>query len=219
MQDYREIYAAMDPESLRKLTDALNKYPKECANGVVSAINKSLHGVDVELQRSISTRYNITQKELRGGGSFKGSASNNLIREKKANYANLNAGIEVRGSRLNDGARFLNTPKHPKSHKGKTMRQIKKMRYPRVTIIKGKKKPLASWVGIGKGNVRVIFVRNSAPGPQGGMLSVKKTLSIAEMASNNTVWKKTSEKAKKILQEKVAQELRYRMKKLGGKDS
>lgn len=204
-----QIEAAMDSESLQKLTDALSKYPKECANGVVSAINKSVHGVDVELQRSISTRYNITKKELMGGGAFKSYGSNNLIRERKANFSNLNAGIEVRGSRLNAGARFLNTPKQPKSHKGKTMRQIKRMRYPRVTIIKGQKKPLAAFVAYGKGGSRGVFVRD------GNKLKMQKTLSIAEMASNDTVWKETSKKSQKILQDKVAHELDYRLRKLG----
>ena len=45
---------------------------------------------------------------------------------------------------------------------------------------------------------------------------MQKTLSVAQMASNEEVWKRTSEAAQKVLAEKTEQELNYRLGKLGG---
>lgn len=205
------IDAVMDKESLLKLQKALSRYPVECANGIVSAINKSMKSVDVEMQRAITKEYNVTKSDLNGGGAFKNASSRNLIKEHKANYANLNASIEVRGSRMNTGARFLSRPKNPVSHKGKTMRQIRKIKYPVVMIRRGTKKPLAAFVAYGKGTSRGVFVRDR------GKLKMQKSLSTAEMASNEKVWKSTSDKAQSVLNDKVEQELNYRLGKLKGK--
>ncbi|BAK99711.1 hypothetical protein OBV_25130 [Oscillibacter valericigenes Sjm18-20] len=205
-----KIYGSMDGESLKKLTEALGAYPKECANGIVSAINKSVHSVNVAMKREISKKYNLAQKDLSGGGAFKSTASNNLIRENKASYANLNASITVRGGMLNPGERFLNTPKQPKSHKGKTMRQIRKIKYPKVMIFRGAKKTMPAFTARGRGGTMGVFTRD------GEKLKMQKTLSVAQMASNEDVWKKTSETAQKVLTEKAEQELNYRLGKVGG---
>lgn len=66
-----KIYGSMDGESLKKLIEALGAYPKECANGIVSAINKSVHSVNIAMKREISKKYNLAQKDLSGGGAFK----------------------------------------------------------------------------------------------------------------------------------------------------
>lgn len=203
------IDMGVDQQSLNRLTSALNQYPKECASGIVSAVNKSLHQVNTAMQKEITTRYNISKRELSGGSSFKSSGSNNLIRENKANYANLNASIEVRGSPLNAGARFLMGKKALQSRKGMTMRQIKRIKYPTVRIIKSQKKPMAAFAAHGRGGVQGIFVRD------GEKIEMQKTLSTAQMASSDAVWKKTSVYAGAILNTKVEQELNYRLGKLG----
>lgn len=205
-----KIQATMDEKSLLKLTEVLEAYPKEAAAGIVSAVNKSVHSVNVAMKRSISKKYNLTQKDLNGGGAFKGAASNNLIRENKANYANLSASITVRGGMLNPGARFLSTQKQPRSHKGKTMRQIRRIKYPKVTIYRGAKKTMPAFTASGRGGTTGVFVRD------GKKLKMQKTLSVAQMASNEDVWKQTSETAQKVLAEKVEQELNYRLGKVGG---
>lgn len=199
----------MDQASLRKLTEELRAYPKEAKAGIVSAINKSVHSVNVAMKREICKKYNLAQKDLSGGGAFKSAASNNLIRENKANYANLNASITVRGGMLNPGARFLNTPKQPKSRKGKTMRQIRKIKYPKVMIFRGAKKTMPAFTARGRGGTMGVFMRD------GDTLKMQKTLSVAQMASNEDVWKRTSETAQKVLAEKVEQELNYRLGKAG----
>lgn len=203
-----KVQATMDSASLRKLTEALKDYPKEAANGIVSAINKSVHSVNVSMKREICKKYNLSQKDLSGGGKFKSAASNSLIRESKANYSNQSASILIRGGMLNPGERFLSTPKQPKSHKGKTARQIRKIKYPKVTVFRGAKKTMPAFVARGRGGTMGVFERD------GEKLKMQKTLSVAQMASNGEIWKQTSENAKKILDEKIKQELNYRLGKV-----
>lgn len=199
----------VDQKSLNRLTKALKQCPKECANGIVSAVNKSLHQVNTSMQKEITEQYNVSKSDLNGRGKFKSANSNNLIREHKANYANLNASIEVRGTPLNAGTRFLSGKKALESCKGKTMRQIKRIKYPKVRVIKKQKKPLAAFAAIGKGGTQGIFIRD------GKKLHMQKTVSTAQMAFNKEVWEKTSAQASDILQSKVEQELNHRLKKLG----
>lgn len=203
-----KVYASVDERSFLRMREVLWAYPKECTRGIVSAINKSMHAVNVSMKREICKKYNLSQKDLNGSGTFKSAASNNLIRENKANYANPNAYIEVRGGMLNPGARFLNTPKQPKTHKGKTARQIRKIKYPKVTVFRGAKKTMPAFVARGRGGTIGVFERD------GEKLKMQKTLSVAQMASNGEIWKQTSENAKKILDEKIKQELNYRLGKV-----
>lgn len=119
------IDARMDPKQLKKLTKALDDAPGECRKGLVSAINRSVKTTNTAMQRAVTQRYNIKKSALSGGDSFKSDSSNNLIKPILATTSKLQGAIEVRGSRLSlVSVRGMITPKEPKSHKGKTMKQI-----------------------------------------------------------------------------------------------
>ena len=206
------IDAQFDPKQLEKLLNALKKAPKECRKGAVSAINRSVKTTNTALQKAITTRYNIKKSALSGGSAFKGDASNNLIKPKMATESNLSAQIMVRGTRLAlVSARGMISPKEPKSHKGKTMRQIKRMAPPTVRILKGSKKKYPhAFVATGRGGVTGIFSRYKYLRD----IKLQRTLSPANMAREKSVAKKTKKAAEEALEKNVAREIRYRLEKI-----
>ena len=174
----------------------------------ISALNKSADMVKTALKREIRQLYAITDAELSGKGGYKGFKSNNLITLRKATKGNCSSKIEVRGSTLNL-SRFLQSPKMPISHKGLTMKQIKKIKTPSVRVLKGQTKRLAgthTFVASVNGR-NLIFERD------GKSLKVLRTLSTAQMASNANVSRKVNELAKGIIIKKVEQEIEFRLSK------
>lgn len=212
------IDAKMDPKELKKLTKALKDAPKECRKGLVSAINRSVKTTNTAMQRAVTQRYNIKKSALNGGDSFKSDSSNNLIKPILATSSKLQGAIEVRGERMALVAiRGMITPKEPKSHKGKTMRQIKRMAAPSVKVLKGKKTRFPhAFVAKGKGEhtngqpVIGLFSRSK----NRGTMVLQNTLSPANMVRETTVKNATQKAAKEALEKNVAHEIEYRLGRL-----
>lgn len=207
-----QIDARFDPAELEKLKRALSKAPGECEKGMVSAINRSVKTTNTAMQRAVTGRYNIKKSELSGGSTFKGEASNNLIKPIYAKPGNLRAAIWVRGSRLSLVAkRRLITPTAPKSHKGKTMRQIKRIPYPSVKVVKGRKTRYPhSFVAQGDGGTIGLFSR----GRTSRNINMQRTLSVANMVRYPSVRTTTQTAASGALQKNVQREIAYRLSKV-----
>lgn len=212
------IEARFDEKELKKLTKALKRAPEECRKGLSSAINSSVKTTNTAMQKAVTTRYNITKGDLSGGGKFKGDSSNNLVKPILSTPAKLQGGIEVRGTRLAlVAARKMIFPKEPKSHKGKTMRQIKRMAYPSVKVLKGKKTRFPhAFVAKGKSThtngepVIGLFSRSK----RGGVMMLHNTLSPANMVRETSVVNATQTAAKEALEKNVAHEIEYRLGRL-----
>lgn len=200
------IEARFDEKELKKLTKVLKKAPEECRKGLSSAINRSVKTTNTAMQRAVTTRYNIKKGALNGG------SSNNLVKPILSTPAKLQGGIEVRGTRLSlVAARGMITPKEPKSHKGKTMRQIKRMAYPSVKVVKGQKTRYPhAFVARGKGGTVGLFSRQ-----QGSRtIEMQRTLSPANMVRETSVVNATQTAAREALEKNVAHEIEYRMGRL-----
>ena len=213
------IDAKFDQKQLDKLLKTLEKAPKECRKGAVSAINRSVKSTNTALQKAITRRYNIKKEALSGGSTFKSSSSNNLIRPKMATYSDLTASIFVRGSRLSFNVlRGMVSPTEPKSHKGKSLRQIRRMAPPKVKVLRGRSKSfkhafIATSTGTDengqKSKVTGLFSRGS-----NGVLKFHRTLSPANMAREKSVAKATQKAAAEALEKNVEREIRYRLEKI-----
>ena len=206
------IDARMDPKQLKRLTKALKDAPQECRKGLVSAINRSAKTTNTAMQKAVTSRYNIKKSALNGGDGFKSDSSNNQNKLILATSSKLQSAIDVRGSRLAlVAARNMITPKEPKSHKGKTMKQIKRIAYPSVKVIKGKRTRYPqSFVATGKGGTTGIFSRDKST----GKLSLQRTLSIANMVRETSVKDATQKAAKEALEKNAAHEIEYRLGRL-----
>lgn len=206
------IDAQFDPAELKKLKRALSKAPGECEKGLVSAINRSVKTTNTAMQKAVTERYNIKKSDLSGGSTFKGEASNNLIKPLYAKAGALRAALWVRGSRLALVAkRRLITPTAPKSHKGKTMRQIKRMAYPSVKVVKGQKTRYPhAFVARGKGGTVGLFSRQRGS----RTIEMQRTLSPANMVRETSVVNATQTAAREALEKNVAHEIEYRLGRL-----
>ena len=206
------IEAQFDEKQLKKLTKALKQAPGECRKGLSSAINRSVKTTNTAMQKAVTTRYNIKKGALNGGDSFKSDSSNNLIKPLLSTPAKLQGGIDVRGERLALVAlRGMITPKEPKSHKGKTMRQIKRMAYPSVKVVKGQKTRYPhAFVARGKGGTVGLFSRKRGS----RTIEMQRTLSPANMVREASVVNATQTAAKEALEKNVAHEIEYRMGRL-----
>lgn len=194
------VDAQFDQNELRKLTNALKDIPKECKSGLISAVNKSAKSTNTAMQKANTQRYNIKKSDLSGG-----------IKLNLAKKTSLEASIEVRGSRLAlITARGMVTPKQPKSHKGKTMKQIKRIAPPKVKILKGKQKTYKhGFIATGKGGTVGLFTRDAS-----GKLEMQRTLSIANMTRQRQIAEATQKAAKEALTKNVAHEIEYRLQKV-----
>ena len=206
------IEARFDEKELKKLTKVLKKAPEECRKGLSSAINRSIKTTNTAMQRAVTTRYNIKKGALNGGDSFKSDSSNNLVKPILSTPAKLQGGIEVRGTRLSlVAARGMITPKEPKSHKGKTMRQIKRMAYPSVKVVKGQKTRYPhAFVARGKGGTVGLFSRQRGS----RTIEMQRTLSPANMVRETSVVNATQTAAREALEKNVAHEIEYRLGRL-----
>lgn len=211
------IEARFDEKELKKLTKVLKKAPEECRKGLSSAINRSVKTTNAAMQRAVTTRYNIKKGALNGGDSFKSDSSNNLVKPILSTPAKLQGGIEVRGTRLSlVAARGMITPKEPKSHKGKTMRQIKRMAYPSVKVVnvkavKGQKTRYPhAFVARGKGGTVGLFSRQRGS----RTIEMQRTLSPANMVRETSVVNATQTAAREALEKNVAHEIEYRLGRL-----
>lgn len=209
------VMVNIDTRDLARLTRKLKIIPGEMPDAILSAINKSLASVNTKMQREITVKYKIKKKDLNGkGNKYKSERSNNLIKLKKATRTNINANIEVRGSSLTL-ARFLSKPKKPVKTKGKTAAAIKKIPQPTVQVFQGGRKRLSqdpkTFVAKGRGKTIGIFKRQPS-----GALTVLRTLSVAQMASNPDVLKAVQAEAKTIMAKKISEEINYRFSKIKG---
>ena len=206
------IDAQFDQNELKKLTNALRDMPKECKSGLISAVNKSAKSTNTAMQKAITQRYNIKKSDLSGGNTFGSSSSNNLIKINLAKKTAIEASIEVRGSRLSlVTARGMVTPKQPKSTKGKTTKQIKRIAPPKVKILKGKQKSYKhSFIATGKGGTVGLFARDKS----NDKLVMQRTLSIANMVKQRQIAEATQKAAKEALTKNVAHEIEYRLQKV-----
>lgn len=204
------VDAQFDQNELRRLTNALRDMPKECKSGLISAVNKSVKSTNTAMQRGITQRYNIKKSDLSGGNTFQSDDSNNLIKLNLAKKTAIEASIEVRGSRLSlVTARGMITPKQPKSTKGKTMKQIKRIAPPKVKILKGAQKTYKhGFVATGRGGMVGLFTRDSS-----GKLEMQRTLSIANMVRQREIAEATQRAAREALTRNVSHEIEYRLQR------
>ncbi len=198
----------IDTSEIDKLYKTLNYLPKELPAAIASSLNKTLTSTNSQLQKQISKKYNIEKKNLSGSKKYKSEKSNNLITIKKANYKNMSAYIIVRGPVLTL-SRFLVSPKSPVSFKGKTMRQIKKIRRPTVNVVRDKiatiTKKHNAFVAK-NGEHLAIFERTD-----NGSISMLRTTSVAQMASDKDIAEEVSKHSETMLSKKIQQEIKYRI--------
>lgn len=201
-----------DERELKKLTDALKHIPKECQNGLISAINKSVKTTNTTMQKAITQRYNIKKSDLSKSVKFNGYNSNNLIQLKLATKTTNEANILVRGSRLAlVTARSMVSPKQPKNHKGKTMKQIKRIAPPKVKILKSGQKIFAhAFVATTNRGITALFSRDKVT----DKLIMRRTLSVAHMVRQKQIAEATQKAAKEALTKNVAHEIKYRLQKV-----
>lgn len=204
----------IDGTALKELDKVLGEFPKEAVKAKLSAMNRTLSQTNTEIQRQITSKYNLKRSDLNGGKRYKSERSNNLIRVTKPSINRLVAAIEVRGSTLTL-SRFLQTPKAPVSHAGKTRKQISKIKPPTVKVKKGGKKPVITskkaFVATGRGGVTGIFTRNDK-----GMVMLR-TLSTAAMAGDRDILANVRKKAEEVFLKRTEAEINYRLEKLGRK--
>ena len=201
----------IDTSGIDKLYKELNKIPKEMPAAIVSSLNKTLISTNSQLQKQISGKYNIKKSDLNGTGKkYKSEKSNNLITIKKANYKNMSAYITVRGPVLTL-SRFLVTPKAPVSFEGKTMKKIKKIKRPKVRIIKGKSLNISKEHNafVSKnGEHLAIFER-----VENGLINMMHTTSVAQMASDKDIAENVTKHSELMLSNKIEQEINFRLNK------
>ena len=201
----------IDTKNLDKLDIELKKFPKEAQKSIPAAINRTLSTVNTKMQREITTKYKLKKSDLSGGNKYKSEASNNLIKVKKASAMLPEGRIEVRGSTLTL-SRFLQGSKTPVSYKGKTQKQIKKLRPSRVQVKRGSTKSIkGSFLAKARGGTMGIFIRDL-----NGKLKMLHTLSVAQMASNKEVAQATQVVATDTLNKRIEHEIEYRINKMAG---
>lgn len=205
------VNAEFDQRELKKLTDALKHIPKECQSGLISAVNRSVKTTNTAMQKAITQRYNIKKQSLTNG-DFKSKSSSQLITVRKATKNSLNADILIEGHRLSfDVKRGMVSPKQPKSHKGKTIKQIKRIAQPKVKILKGKQKTYKhSFIATGRGGTVGLFSRDKSS----GKLVMQRTLSVAHMARQRQIAEATQKSAREALTKNIAHEIEYRLQKV-----
>jgi len=198
----------IDTSEIDKLYKTLNYLPKELPAAIASSLNKTLTSTNSQLQKQISKKYNIEKKDLSSSKKYKSEKSNNLITIKKANYKNMSAYITVRGPVLTL-SRFLVSPKSPVSFKGKTMRQIKKIRRPTVNVVRAKISTITKKHNafVAKnGEHLAIFERTD-----NGSISMLRTTSVAQMAGDKDIAEEVSKHSETMLSKKIQQEIKYRI--------
>lgn len=201
---------SINASGLDTLSRALERFPDIAAKALPPAINRTLSTVNTKLQKEITTKYKIKKSDLNGGGKYKSEKSNNLIKIKKATSHSMDGRIDVRGSTLNL-SRFLMGNKSPVSHKGKTKKQILKIKFPKVQVMKGSSKIVKGAFIQNAKNATGIFNRN-----QNGKLRMLRTLSIAQMAGNKEILKVAEETAIETLEKRIEHEMEYRMNRMAG---
>lgn len=200
----------IDTQNIDNLSKAMKKFPDIAAKSIPAAINRTLSTANTRMQKEITIKYKIKKSDLSGGSKYKSEKSNNLIRVKKATAKDAQGRIDVRGSTLTLG-RFLQGNRSPISHKGKTMTQIKRIRFPKVQVKRGSTKQVGgSFVAVAK-NATGLFARD-----ENGKLRMLHTLSVAQMAGNKEVLETTQQSAMEDLEKRIEHELDYRLNKLAG---
>ena len=201
-----------DPRELKKMEKALKSAPGECRKGMVSAINRSAKSVNTATQKAVTERYKIKKSDLSGGKRFKGESSNNIIKPIFASESDLRAALDVRGSRLAYVAeRGMMSPRAPKSHKGKTMKQIKRLAFPTVQPIRGQRTRFPhGFIIEGKEGVVGLFTRGKKSHP----VEMRHTLSPANMVRYPDIVRVTQKTAREALEKNVAHEIEYRLGRL-----
>jgi hypothetical protein len=201
---------SINTNGMKSLSKTMKKFPGITEKALPPAINRTLTTVNTKMQKEITMKYRIKKSDLNGGSQYKSETSNNLIKIKKASNKDPSGKLTVRGSSLTL-SRFLQGNKSPVSHKGKTMKQIKKLKSPKVQVKKGDSKPVkGAFVQKAKGTVG-IFQRD-----QNGKLQMLRTLSVAQMASNKEISNTANKIAKETLEKRLEHEMKRRIEKLAG---
>jgi len=199
------ISLKFDEQDMKRLNKAFRKSPDLAKKACVAATNRAIATANTELQRNITQRYNMKKGNLSGGSAYKGERSNNLIKVKKANFGNPNASINVRGSYLTL-YRFISGKQPRRNKKGKMTGYVS------VKVLKGGAKKMSryNFVQTIKGGTQ-IAQRHSGSRQ---ISRVLKTISVAHMASHESVITKTQEKGQEMLQKRINHELDRRFKNL-----
>lgn len=202
---------SIDTTKLENLSKVMKKAPPEIAQKALpAAVNRTLTTVSTQMQKEITTRYKIKKSDITGGKKYKSESSNNLITVKKASSKNPSGQLTVRGSTLTL-SRFLQGQKVPISHKGKTMKAIKRLKSPKVQVKRGGVKSVnRAFIQRAKGTTG-IFVRD-----ENNKLRMLRTLSVAQMAGNKEVLKVAEQTAIDTLEKRMVHEIEYRLNKMAG---
>lgn len=215
-----------DDKQFKQLFDALEEIPEEAKKACVSAINKTIAETNTNLQKAITTKYNIKKNELSGNSKYKSVKSNNLIKVERATFKDMSAAIDIRGTALTLN-RFRPSPdKMPTTKKGRTnvTVQVTKGRKMKIDqskkpfvlkVYEKKKNKLTGKVTVNKENGIVGIFSRENPGRKMKML---RTLSTAAMARQEDVYKDVVEQQSKTLDKKIEQEIKYRLSKIDGGD-
>lgn len=202
----------IDERQMQKMQYALRKYPEECNKGLASALNKTLSKANTVLQNGITSTYNIKKQDLTEGNQFRSESSKNLLKLHKAKPQDLSAGIIVRSSRLSFNVkRNMVSPTEPKSHRGKTMKQIKRIAPPKVKVRKGKSiKFKHGFVAKGKGNTVALFSREK----DDRRMKMHHTLSTVHMTKEQDIRRKAQTTVDESLSQNVEREINFRLEKV-----
>lgn len=201
------INIQVNDAELQKIYDGLKEHKKVAAKAVVAALNRTIQSANTELQKHITSIYNIKRKDLSGGSKYKGERSNNIVKLKKASLDNFSASINVRGSNLTL-YRFVQGNKQPSNKKGARVKvKVKKSNAAKMSNVNFINYPRGN-----KNNLQ-IFQRHRSSRDISRLL---RTTSVAHMAANKDVIEPTQEKANETLQKRVEHELQYRLSKIKG---
>lgn len=203
--DMAGIYISVDDAELEKIHKALEKYPKKAERAIIRTKNDTAQRTLTPLKKLISSRYNIAQGKLTGGGEYAGESSNNLIKVIKTNSINLDSAIRARGGYLTLH-RFVKGNKKPRNKRGKG--------YVSVQVTKGKTTKMGNTTFIQhdpKSNHPQVFQRRSNSRNISRLL---KTISVAHMASNENIAPKVQESALEIMKKRSEHYLERELKSI-----
>lgn len=181
----------INTSSLQRLAHEMRTIRNEIPAAAASAINRTVTYTKTQLSKEIRARYAIKAKDL--NGNFK---------VKKASKHKLEASINSSGRPLTLPSHFNVTPRNV----------VPGRRYiVRAKIKKGQAQAIntspSAFIAMLRGVKQVV----RREGPNRYPIKVLRTLSIPQMASNDEVYDKVNELAKRKLNERVTHEINWRL--------
>lgn len=188
------IQLKIDDSQLKRLSDKLEKFPKEIPKAANAAMNRTITYVKKEVKKSVTAEYNVKSGEIEGTLSIKKSSGN------------IGAMIISRGKTLNMDHFPSNIESGLKKRKAIKVK-IKKSGFKNVST-----QPKAFIASLG-GTFHIAKRKGNARFP----IKVLSTLSIPQMISNSKISENVQQKAQEQLKKRIDHEIEYRLNKMSGR--